>query len=298
MGFSHVTGRLRRACGSRLETRSALDYFPAWVGERTGKRNVGGQPHLIWADTVHVTLTKEVFERDKFVRHRLGYATFLSLAHKYIYVETPKNACSSTKLFLFEIEGLTPPKSVGQVHERRRGDGRPSLRDLGFLGTSAILDDPDFIKFCVFRDPTRRLFSAFRNKICDPSIESYDEVRKSLLNAFSLSDFKEVRFAHFAEWVCNQPDELRDHHYMSQWALNLCDYVDFDFVVRMDHYAQDMQLLAKRLGLAPDSIPDFGRRTNVSHSGKTTIPKGVINQVSAAYEKDFDILKMHKGGYD
>lgn len=247
---------------------------------------------------VDQTLTRETFYKDRFVSHRLAYATFLSLRHKYIYVETPKNACTSTKLFLMQIEDLTPPSDISRVHARDPNDKRSSLFDLGCAGTTALLNDEQYIKFCVFRDPARRLFSAFRNKLCDLTNKSYDDIRNSLIEDYSLSKFKDIRFVQFAEWVCEQPDELRDHHYRSQWSLNMCDFIDFDFVVRMDHYADDMRTLMKRLDLPAEIIPDFGRRTNVSNSDAINMPPGVIRQISNAFRQDFDILKMHKGGYD
>ena len=220
------------------------------------------------------------------------------MQNKYIYVETPKNACSSTKLSLMHIEGLEPPANLGDVHVRSPNDGRPSLFDLGYDGTLALLESKEYTKFCVFRDPTRRLFSAFRNKLCNPELKNYDAIRKSIMQEHSVSDFREVRFAQFAEWVCNQPDEMRDHHYRSQWSLNLCDYIDYDFVVRMDNYASDMTLLARRLDLSDKQMPDFKKRTNVSNSEATKIPLGVTKQINRVYEKDFEILSMHKGGYE
>ncbi|MGH6878984.1 MAG: hypothetical protein ACREHV_16620 [Rhizomicrobium sp.] len=42
-----------------------------------------------------------------FAVHRLTYGTFASVPHKYLYVETPKAACTSMKQFVAKLEGVT-----------------------------------------------------------------------------------------------------------------------------------------------------------------------------------------------
>ncbi len=43
---------------------------------------------------------------DPFVRRRLGHGAFVGERYPYLYIETPKSACTTTKGRLWELEGL------------------------------------------------------------------------------------------------------------------------------------------------------------------------------------------------
>jgi len=45
---------------------------------------------------------------DPVVRRRLGYGAFVGVRHPYLYLETPKAACTTTKAHLWRLEDLGP----------------------------------------------------------------------------------------------------------------------------------------------------------------------------------------------
>jgi len=106
---------------------------------------------------------------------RLYYATFVSRERRYVYVETPKVACTAFKRLIVEIERdpfdwnarpyMREARMDMLIHQRDYVSV-PSVLDLSNDERKAIFDGgSDWFVFALVRNPFSRLVSVFENKI-------------------------------------------------------------------------------------------------------------------------------------
>lgn len=199
-------------------------------------------------------LKSALLENYGFLADRLRYGTFYSRRYKYLYVETPKCACTKTKTLLWELEGLEKKEPWPQiVHNRSEDDGRLSLPDLTETEAIHAITSPEVFRFCVRRDPVRRLVSGYVTKIADLEVMECESTRELIRETYSLVTNADITFNHFAEFVCAQEDQDRDHHWMTESCITLSNIIPFDFVASVENYNEDMTHILKQIG-APDYI--------------------------------------------
>jgi hypothetical protein len=110
-------------------------------------------------------ITPEFIEQHK---SRLAYGSFVADSGNYVYLETPKAACSTMKALLMELAGRQLPKPGALTVERvmhfnmhhKRIHQFKSLSDLDPEDALAMLVSPEVVRFCVVRNPYARLVSA------------------------------------------------------------------------------------------------------------------------------------------
>jgi hypothetical protein len=106
---------------------------------------------------------------------RLCYGSFVSLERRYVYVETPKAACTSIKQMLATLEDAPVDHDALPYHRetrlsmlihQRRHIGMPTLLDVAPDALDEILSgEGGWFVFAVARNPYSRLVSVFENKI-------------------------------------------------------------------------------------------------------------------------------------
>lgn len=87
---------------------------------------------------------------------------------KLLYIPIPKNACTSVKHALHEIEfgeKFTPGKrerlGMVDIHDFYQ------KRDNAFTGVRQLKEMQDTVRFAIVRDPVERLISCYRNRVVD-----------------------------------------------------------------------------------------------------------------------------------
>jgi hypothetical protein len=239
--------------------------------------------------SIHISrLQSPLFKKNAdFVAHRLRYGTFYSLRYKYLYVETPKCACTKTKAILWEVEGLEKKEPWPQiVHNRSEDDGRLSLSDLAETEAVHAITSSEVFRFCVRRDPVRRLVSAYLTKIADLVVMECESTRKLIRETYGLATNADITFDHFAEFVCAQEDQDRDPHWMTQSRITLSDIIPFDFVASVENYNEDMTYILKQIG-APDYVLEtVQERINFSGSERTQVTQETQKLIRQTYQVD------------
>lgn len=244
-------------------------------------------PHL------HSDIRRALYRRAPgYVRWRLEYGTFVSFEHRLMYMETPKNACSTTKIIFWKLiglpeDGLTPAR----VHERRQYDGRTSVMDLEPNTARRILRGDHYYRFCFLRDPERRLASAYKNKILDLKQANYQPIRQAIISRNELDGVEGITFDMFAEYACAQPNKERDPHWQEQAGLNLLDQIDYHFIGRVENYSEDMAHVLRVIN-APAHLLDSTKVVhNATHQEPMSASPAVAALVREAYAADYAALE-------
>jgi Sulfotransferase family len=235
----------------------------------------------------------EELSRDEpsFVRRRLGYGGFISNRFKYFFMEIPKAGATVTKTLLWQIEqlGSPPLADTGIIHRRPSDDPRPSPLTVPIDAARTVLFSKSYYRFSLWRDPVRRLASAYVDKIYlgRSTKRKWTTLRKSLARKCGVEDPRDIGFDWFADFVCSQQDEDRDLHWMSQWRLSLSDYLKYNQFVDLDNYAADMTRLFDEIGVPQDDRPDFRTRLHASGSEKIEISERTAKMIRSSYAQDY-----------
>ena len=231
--------------------------------------------------------------QDPFLRNRLGHGAFLGTRYPYLYIETPKSGCTTAKLQLWQLEGLGPLPYLSRVHERPAGDPRRSLYSVPPADAVEALSSASVYRFCIWRDPIRRLTSAYWEKIhegTDPGPE-WPQWRALIVRAFGLAGPEQISFEHFARFVVAVPDHQRDHHFMSQRRLMLADHIRYHRIVRLDRYADDMALVFRGMGAPEAEWPKLDQRENASGSEVVEVSPAAAEVIRQGFADDYRLVE-------
>lgn len=225
----------------------------------------------------------------------------ISLQHKYIWFEIPKNACSSIKVALRRLEIGAPDMRTdnrGGIHNRRFS---PLLRPSQVWNIDTALSSGKFTRFCFVRNPYSRTLSAYLDKIVRqrPLLGRILQNRKITESPFlkffednDLSKRRDISFIEFLEAVAEQTSQERDHHWREQHVQCFYSAIDFDFIGRFENFEQDFITLGKRLH------PDFAsyyavqcpHKTNAASLLEKYYTGPEIDLVRKIYAKDFELF--------
>ncbi|MGM0545467.1 MAG: sulfotransferase family 2 domain-containing protein [Bacteroidota bacterium] len=87
---------------------------------------------------------------------------------KLIYIPIPKNACTSIKHALHEIEfGKRFDADLPEFSDYREHHDYYLKRSNAFTSVNELREKSDCMRFAVIRDPVKRLISCYRNRVVD-----------------------------------------------------------------------------------------------------------------------------------
>jgi hypothetical protein len=169
-----------------------------------------------------------------------NFSVHISLKNRFIYVETPKVACSTMKLSLisFELEYEFPIDfdNSGYIHLR---DWSPLLSPKQVVSFSRLLQLP-FLRFCFIRNPFTRVLSAYLDKIQRRTLQ-----KKKWCSLFGDRDqSRPVTFEEFLSCIARQPVGAMDSHWRPQYFQTFQENFSYDFVGRFETFAQDFVALS------------------------------------------------------
>lgn len=208
------------------------------------------------------------------VKTRLAYGSFVSLRYRYVYVETPKVACSTIKSVIHAVEELPPIRICDATFYETRRDmaihvrhrfALPSLMSLPTKQAAEILSDPSFFKFSFVRNPYSRLYSAWKDKVrlVQPG---YEGVAKRIAHQCGREENTvSVEFSDFIKFIGNENPRTCDHktcdpHWSLQCSMLLTSAIPYNLIGRFENFSDDFSKFLchlKRNGadLDPDTIP-------------------------------------------
>lgn len=235
---------------------------------------------------------------------RLRYGTFVSLARRYVYVETPKAACTSIKRMIAALDGVdinytSPPyhretRLEMFVHQRRYFD-LPSLLDLDQTVRDDIFSGADrWFAFATSRNPFSRAVSVFENKIRlgEPRYRAL-EARYGDRGAFS--SVRDAFKAFVDEVLCDPARRDLDPHFSAQSRLLMPRLIPYSRIFKLDEMDQLVEQLTAHVGVEggadapalPRENAGFGGSWRDYYDGEAALG------VAQAYAEDFSVF-----GYD
>jgi len=179
---------------------------------------------------------------------KIDYAINISLKNRYIYVETPKVACSSVKDLLIRIEYIdTPYKRNFDVHDRQRSP-LVQLSQLPKHEGEGILADPTWFRFAFVRNPFSRALSGYLDKV----VRNREE-KRPLLNALGRNESPietELSFVDYLKAIQLIDPRNLDSHFRPQFQILLCRDISFQYIGAFESLLEDIEYLKERLGVS------------------------------------------------
>ncbi len=162
----------------------------------------------------------------------------ISLKHKYVYFNVGKNANSTIKYYLQQIEVIGTHLKIDDVHDLLKSP-HVSPYQLSEEQLIDILNDSDFKKIAFVRNPFSRLLSCYLN------IVKFKKwvTRKLLYSLLNKPIESEITFEEFIDFICEQEAIDMDEH----WRIQYCDIVypliDFSFIGKVENLNYDLNFL-------------------------------------------------------
>lgn len=212
---------------------------------------------------------------------RMDYLVNYSKRHGFVYVETPKVACSTVKRTLQALEVADAAQVLPDPHDRTRS---PLLR---------IRDDAQFIHdllngryltFCFVRNPFTRVLAAYLDKLVNNAWE-----RERRLPELGFAPDARPTFLEFLESIAQQPPEEMDIHWCPQSTLLSPERVPYDFVGRFENFEADFRRVLIALGfLEPSILTENAHATASGNRVAQCIRGNERNVILQIYAEDFD----------
>jgi hypothetical protein len=229
------------------------------------------------------------------IERQLGWGSFASLEHRFLYLEVPKAACTSMKLLLRELGGSPPLNPFGRItRESRRRMFIHDRSNIPFPPVTALekqeqrdlLEAPDVLRFIIVRNPYSRLVSAWRDKVylCEPGIEDmYAAIRGGPpeLDRKSPIELEEL-IAHLERTT----DRLWDIHWRRQVDLTFAKAIGFTHVGRCESLDATTDLLARHLE-RPEGLT-LPRANEGVIKPAAHITDDIARRIHALYREDFE----------
>lgn len=221
-------------------------------------------------------------------RKDLNYRVNMSRRYRFLYVETPKVACSTIKLTLQSVEAGEPvPKE--NVHNKQRSPLLSPQDDWGLF--KELLNAPTAFRFTFVRHPYTRVLSAYLEKIVESAEWKQHSVFRERRSELGLPVEGPVSFAQFVAALCDADPRLMDNHWRPLSRLTVPHVIDYDFIGRFENFSRDLAFVCETIGLegsAPRVVDNHA--TGASERVKEHYSPGVQRMVDEIYRDDFELF--------
>ena len=233
-------------------------------------------------------------------RERLALESYALVDAGILYMATPKVACTSFKhtvAALYGIDASALPLSLMAaktndlaIHDRAVVR-QPSLLDLSDQERAYMLEAGEVLRFCIVRDPFRRLASAWLDRILCHSLSPIAPIFRHIELPKYVPDWTYLS-ARFSEFVTclyeHDGPNFSNHHWQRQCDLLLPDLMNYNLVARLENLSAGLTVIIDHLqkrNLTWPGLPRFNE-TPVKYSSRL-YTSASARKVAAMYGADF-----------
>ena len=198
---------------------------------------------------------------------------------KFIYYQIPKVGCSTIKACIAKSEG----------RELVNGDPHDTVNEYSTIEDSAKLER---LKFAFIRNPIDRLYSCWKDKICErldlsrPAASGEDSGELTPAFARFVGLYRNMPFEEFADYVCRVPDAHADDHFISQYAYVMSEGRQIiPTCTRFEDLHTVWPAIASQAGL----LTELGHYQRTSSRPRPQLPESLERNLKARYAIDFEI---------
>jgi hypothetical protein len=225
---------------------------------------------------------------------QIGYHMYYGGGGAYLYQPIPKNACTTIKTLLLQMEGLAVDDNVWRRHQKEY-NYFPGTSHLTVQEQLDIFEGrTDTFKFVIVRNPYARLASAYCDKILsNPAAYLIRKIRKSAADQGTVLSHP-ITFEQFVTVVSRQSLGEMDPHCRPQYYEGRFAIVKYDFIGRMEAMPGDLVYAFERIGAPESIIARVNERHNVvGSSGKLweAVSPEVHRLFLATFGIDFEALQ-------
>ena len=234
---------------------------------------------------------------------RVRHSTYLSTRHKYLYVDTPKAACTTLKQLIADIEGIPDSRfreslaldsKISMLIHDRLLFNLPSLSDVVPELAEEALQSQSFFRFCFVRNPFSRLFSAWQSKILLHEPYFLVNFKDARLPEFSRAEsWQAVRqsFQRFVYYVYETDyPKFSDAHWAAQCNLVFSGKIKYDLVGRTESFAADIRPFfahLKRHGVPAGTLSPQYSNPGIFRDWRWFYDQDTAALVRTMYDDDF-----------
>ena len=216
----------------------------------------------------------------------LIHHSHISLSRKFLYIETPKVACSTVKKVLIDAEyGFkTEPETFEYIHYR---EFSPLLSVQHVGNFQDFLKRKDIFKFCFVRNPYTRLLSCYLDKIKNLEYQS-----KAVLTQLGEPPGSQriLTFEEFVDAVYDQLPINMDPHWRTQYYQNFISGISYDFIGRFEQMDKDLHHVLDCLDIDSEK---YYEKVDVHATSAATLLEqyytpSIVEKVYQKFKIDFD----------
>lgn len=223
---------------------------------------------------------------------QLSYHVSVSEKSKFVYVENPKVASTTTLRLLAEKEDAIAAAKMSNPHDKANSP-LLNLRDFALEKQSDLLFSEDYFRFTMLRNPYSRLLSAYISKI-ERNLKPKLEIL-SVINAqndpHALDITQQVSFEEFVDVVASMDDLEMNPRWKPQAIQTLFEDVSYDAVVYFEDLKAGLsdvwsRIYGESLG---DLLPSSNTTSATSQLG-TYYTQRTAQLVQDRFARDFELF--------
>lgn len=188
------------------------------------------------------------------VEKRLAYGSFVGDQCNYLFVETPKAACSTMKWVLIDLEHRqVQPRHVGKesnaamIVHLRASHGVKSLMHLNAADRLKVLKQEEIVRFCVVRNPYARIASAWADKVRQKE-PGYEKNWQYIADYFGTNPALCPTFPNFVRWVVEtQNPKNCNPHWRAMVNLLLPELINYTHILHTENLVSELQEVLNRI---------------------------------------------------
>lgn len=215
----------------------------------------------------------------------------ISLLDNFVWVKNPKVASSTLDKTLQAVSA----RNLGAVTHRPHSPIQHSVfikpYQLAVPFIDEILNSDQYYRFTFVRDPYKRVFSAYIDKIVGNTKNKTQILRYSGEDTSDLT--KEISFEQFVLALSEIDPTKMDRHWMPQNLITGAQYIDYAFIGKIEKFNSDIEKVFQSLQMEIDDYYSYyapHKNSSGVHIEDYLADQATLDLINRIYETDFSLF--------